>query len=47
MMTGNVVLLTAIGAEPKNGSSTVLKAVFDLQIHDHAEPAAGTGKRGK
>jgi hypothetical protein len=40
MMTGNVVLLTAFGAEPKNGSSTILKVVFDLPIHDRAEPAA-------
>jgi hypothetical protein len=38
MMTGNVVLLAAFGAEPKNGSSSVLKKAFDLQIHHHAEP---------
>jgi hypothetical protein len=42
MMAGNVVLLAAFGAEPKNGSSTVLKIVFDLQIHDRADPAAST-----
>jgi hypothetical protein len=47
MMTGNVVLLAAFGAEPKNGSSTVLKIVFDLQIHDRADPAAGGSKLGE
>jgi hypothetical protein len=46
-MTGYAVLLAALGAEPKNGSSTVLKVVFDIQIHDRVEPAVGGGKRGK
>jgi hypothetical protein len=26
---------------------TVLKVVFDLQIHDRADPTAGVGKRAK
>ena len=47
MSKENVVLLDALGVEPKNGSSTVLKAVFDLQIRDRADPSAGVGKRGK
>lgn len=42
-----LLLLSALGAEPKNGSSTILKVVFDLQIRDRADPAAGAGKRGK
>jgi hypothetical protein len=42
MVTGNVAVFAALGAEPKNGSSTVLKIVFDLQIHDRADPAAST-----
>jgi hypothetical protein len=46
-MTWTVVLLAAFGAEPKYGSSTVLKIVFDLQIHDRADSAAGVGKPGK
>jgi hypothetical protein len=31
MMTGNVTLFAAFGFEPKNGSPTVLKIIFDLQ----------------
>ena len=42
MMTGNVVLLTALVLNLKNGSSTVLKIAFDLQIYDRADPAAST-----
>src|SRR5258708_17080723 len=47
MMTGNVVLLTAPGVEPKNGSSTVLKVVFDLPIHDRAESGCILNKASK
>jgi hypothetical protein len=38
MMTGNVVLLTAFGAEAKNGSCIVLKVVFGLQAHRPRRP---------
>ena len=41
------MLLAALGAEPKNGSSTVLKIVFDLEISYRADPAEGVDKRGK
>jgi len=47
MMAGNVVLLAAFGAELKNGSSTVLKVVFDLQISQPCRSGRGLGRRGK
>jgi hypothetical protein len=47
VINGKLLLFTAVGTEPKNGSLAVLKIVFDLQIHDCSDPAAGIGQNSK
>ena len=47
LINEELLLFAALGTEPKNGSFAILKVIFDLQIHDGADPAARVGERGK